>query len=173
MVKTMSSRISQHLSNRRVQFCFLWILGLVLGALLAAGSEPSFAWMRLAAQSRVSIVFFWILAVFPFLLAAYAITVNRQEILFVVCFCHAFFTSCLGVFLHRVFGTAGWLLEPMFLFSHNLCIPLFCWFTLRHSGQRNDTLARDHIICLVIAISFATFQYFTVTPYWSKLILFS
>lgn len=151
----------------------VWILGLGLGAFLAAGSEPSFAWMRLAAQQRVSIVFFWILAVFPFLIAAYAITVRRQEILLAVCFCHTFSTSYIGVFLHRMFGTAGWLIEPMFLLTQNLCLPFLCWFILRHMDGKKNTMVRDHVFCLVFALILATFQYFAVTPFLAELIFIS
>lgn len=149
-----------------------WILGLILGASLAAGSEPSFAWMRLAAQQRVSIVFFWILAVFPFLLTAYAATVSRREILLAVCFCHTFFISYLGVSLHKVFGSAGWLLEPMLLFSELICLPVLFWFSYRHLEDKN-TLFRDHIICLILALIAASIQYFTVTPFLTKLIFIS
>ncbi len=173
MHKTRLLKFPLQLSSRRVQFCLIWILGLLLGALFAAGSEPSFAWMRLAAQQRVSIVFFWILAVFPFLIVAYASTVRRQEILLVFCFCHAFLTAYLSFTLCSVFGSAGWLLEPMFLLSHYLCLPVLCWFTFRHLEHRKDTLVRDHIICLAIALISATFQYFTVTPYLTKLVFIS
>ena len=173
MHKKQLTKFFMQVSPRKAQFCVTWILGLLLGALLAAGSEPSFAWMRLAAQQQVSIVFFWILAVFPFLIVAYAVTVKRQEILLVAGFCQTFLTSYLWIILHRLLGSAAWLLEPMLLLSHNLCFPLLSWFILRHMDGKKDTLVRDHILCLSIAFIFTTFQHLAVTPYLWKLIFIS
>ena len=159
----------QHLAVRSSFFKMIavWIFGLMLGTLFAAGTDSLFlSWMLRFSSHPVSIVFSLILAVLPFLIAAYAVLIKRQEIVLAVLFCKAFVYAFLGFSAQMIYDTAGWLLQPMIQFPDLLLMPMLFWFCLRG----NKALMRDHLTCLCTAIPVVLIHYFVVLPFVAQLI---
>ena len=144
-----------------------WILGLLLGTLFAAGLDFSaFSLMRRIFSFQVSIVVHLIFAVLPFLICTYAFMIHRQEIVFAVLFCKAFTFSFLAFSVCWIFGTAGWLIQPMLFMPDILLMPLLFWFGM----QKGKALMRDHIICLGAAVLSVLIHYCVVLPFVAELI---
>lgn len=144
-----------------------WILGLLLGTLSSAGLDASFlSLMRRLFSYPVSIVIHLLLAVLPFLICTYAFMICRHEIVLAVLFCKAFFSSFFALSANLIFGSAGWLIQPMLLMPDFLLMPMLFWFCL----QKGRDLMRYHLICLSAAVSAVLIHYYVVLPLVAELI---
>ena len=131
--------------SRSFKNAVFWVFGLLLGTLFAAGLDISFlSLMRRFFTQPVSIVILLILAVLPFLICTYAFIISRMEIMYAVLFCKAFFISLIALTAYRIFGSSGWLLQPMIQFSDILLAPVLYWFC----NSKGRTWMRDHFICI-------------------------
>lgn len=128
---------------------------LVFGTLLAAFADnSSFSWMRLAADSRLSIVCLFAVQLLPFLIAAYAVHISRLWLLYTVCGCKLFIFAYMGAFIFMAFGSAGWLVRWLLLFSDIILVPLLCWFCYRCILGRDDSHNRDFWLCIgIVAVT--------------------
>lgn len=132
-------------------FFVCWISGLAAGALFAVGADPSLlSLVRRAASCRVSTVVLLLTAIFPFLITAYAVYINRFSLLFLVAVLKSFTFSFLAGVIFRSFGSAGWLIQPMLQFSDTVLCSLYCWFCIR-SCRDPGKWKRDLIICVIFA----------------------
>jgi len=153
------------------QFSLCFIFGLALGALFAAGSDSYlYSLMRQCACRPMSIVTSLILAVFPFLILAYGAWIHRKEILLWMAFLSAFSYGFFGCLLLGAFGSAGWLLQILIQFTQSASLPMLCWFSLRQLEGKQESLLRDHIICIITVSALALFDLFVVSPFVAELI---
>ena len=150
-----------------VQMALFWGIGLLLGTLYAAGLDLTFlSLMRRFFLYPVSIVIRLILAVLPILICTYAFTIGKTEIVMAVLFCKGFLFSFLALSAYLIFGSAGWLIQPMILFSDSLLMPVLLWFCF----QNGKALMRNHFVCLGAALSPVLIHYFVVLPFGVQLI---
>ena len=128
---------------------------MVLGTLLAAFSDnSSLSWMRLAADSRLSIVCLFAVQLLPFLIAAYAVQISRLWLTYAVCSCKLFLFSCMGALIWAAFGSAGWLVRWLLLFPDLILVPVLCWFCFRCVLGRENARRRDFWLCIgVVAVT--------------------
>ena len=112
------------------------LLGLAAGILAASATDSLPSLMRLAACCPVSIVL--LLPVLPFLIAAWAVSIEQWNILWVTVFLRYFAWGFLAAGCLRCFGTAAWLVQPMLQFTDNLSLVLFSLycFSLRAREKR-------------------------------------
>ena len=149
LFKTLRTNVRLRIGHSK-SLCVLlsWMLGLLFGTLIAAKIDPiSFSLMRRTASSQVSIVDLFIAAAFPFLIAAYAVYINRPKVLLAVCFCKAFGFSFCAFLIIASFGTAGWLVQPLLQFTDIFLIPVFCWFCIRNLSGNKKSLIKDISVC--------------------------
>ncbi len=162
-------RLVSLIKNQTLHFCLVFIAGLLLGAIYARSLSPQkLTLMRQAVFCQSSIVGLLCCSILPFLLAAYAAYIGRRELMLAVCACKAFSYSAAGLALHRVFGTAGWLMQPMAQFTQTVTLPVFCFFILRICAGRRQK--RSLIVILIITILAAGIDYFVVSPFVAGLI---
>ena len=147
---------------------FLWTAGLFLGTLAAQFAGPSFSLMR--PSSGVSIVTPLVAAAFPFLLAAFAVHIHRPKLLLFLCFCKAFCFAFCGCLIWCAYGSAGWLVRFLLMFTDICMVPVLCWFCMRHITGPIISEKRDLAVCIVIAVIVAGIDYFAVSPFLAKLI---
>ncbi len=153
--------------GRWVLFCAGWILGLILGTAAAAHADLTvISWMRPFALRRVSIVLLLMWCCLPFLITAWAVLIQRSEILIFLVFCRCFFFSLLVWLELRAFGSAAWLMVPLSRFSDWLSLVLLCWFTL---GSLRGFRKREFSVCLFLTVLVVIVDYFAVSPYVASL----
>lgn len=171
MAKFISFSPSVFLRNfGQVSLAFFWLLGLVLGAFvpLFAG-ESILSLMRSAASTPVSIVSLLSTALLPFLCSAIAISASAPALLLCICFLKAFCFSAVSVLVFYAFGSAGWLVRCLILFSDIATVPLFFNFCRRHiTGESNLSLT-DVLTC-ALAVIFCFLDWAYISPLLSELI---
>lgn len=152
--------------------CF-WSWGLVFGItlfFLAGGSTVSL--MRRAAGCQVSIVSLLMTNLLPFLISALAVYIHKPRLLYGC----AFFRGCLLGFVSlgtmMAFGSAGWLIRLLLMFS-DICLAVLLYlYWLRHiSGLRrfSGLACSGFAAASVLA---ASIDYCFVAPFLARLIDF-
>ena len=150
---------------------FLWSgTGLILGTLFAAFADTSYVpLMRLAASSPVSILCHLASQLLPFLIAAYAVNISGLWLLYTVCSCKLFFFAYTGALIWIAFGSAGWLVRSLFLFSDIILVPVLCWYGYRRAiGNLSEK--NDFWLCIGIATATALIYCFSISPFLVKII---
>jgi len=151
---------------------FSWgSVGLLFGTLLAACADTYFhSWMRLAVSDRVSIVCLLAAQLLPFLIAAYAVNISKLRLMYAVCSIKLFAFTYMGSVIGIAFGSAGWLVRLLFLFSDFILVPCLCWFCFRRTLDNNRTAKRDLLICIGICIATALIDYLFISPFLARII---
>ena len=128
-----ASQFHRQRKNERLFLAFCWCGGLICGILAYSTAGVSFApMMRGAAFGAVSIAGLLGITTLPFLISAFAVSFSMAWLLFPVCFCKAFAFSFVSMGVLQAFGSAGWLVRLLLLFSDCTGMPLLYGFWLRH-----------------------------------------
>jgi len=148
-------------------------LCLVLGTLFAAQADVTgLSLMRLAASCRVSIVCHLASQLLPFLIAAYAVNISGLWLLYTVCSCKLFSFAYMGTLIMNAFGSAGWLVRSLFLFSDIILVPMLCWYCARRVLADSDSEKKDFWICIGVAVVTALINWLFISPFLVKIINF-
>ncbi len=147
---------------------FVWLAGLLLGTMAIWLDPFFFSWMRPQLSDRVSIVSSIVAAVFPFLLAALAVHINCKVLLLILAFLKTFSFAFCGFLIFHAYGSAGWLLRFLLMFTDICILPIFCWYCIR-SIEKNRV--KDFTVCVFFALAVACFDCFVVSPFLAKLIM--
>ena len=149
-------------------FCF-GLVSLSAGTLIAVRADCSaFSLMRWAVTSPVSIVCHLALQLLPFLIAAYAVSISGLWLLYTVFSCKLFSFAYMGMLLWLAYGSAGWLVRFLFLFTDIVSVPLFCWFCTRR--LMNWDKAKDFWLCIGLTGIAVLINWFIFSPFLVKII---
>ncbi len=125
------------LRHRRRKGCrfilaFCWLAGLICGIFIYLSSANSLtSMMRSVLYAPVSIVGLLCVTVLPFLLSAFAVFFFRPVWLLPICFAKAFLFAFISMGIVQDFGSAGWLIRCLLLFSDCIGVPILYWFWMR------------------------------------------
>lgn len=150
---------------------FSWCMGLLTGAVLfrcAGTSLPSL--MRLAVTGQVSIVSLFSSILLPFLFSAIAVYFSVPSMLVLV----AFFRTCLFSFLScgllTAYGSAGWLVQVLFMFSEPAGLVILYWFCLRHITARRGFSPGEVVVTFSIVSFLGSVEYCVISPFLAGII---
>ena len=115
---------------------FSWVVGLLSGMIISLGHYPTTAsLMRLAPTAQVSIVSLISAISLTLFLSATAVYYSQAWLLIPIVFSKAFIYAfvCAGVLAS--WGSAGWLLQLLLIFSDTMMLPVLWLFWLRACRQ--------------------------------------
>ena len=154
---------------RNLSFWIALPVAAFLGTYFAVIADSSVVSMvRQTAFGQVSIVCLISAQPLPFLIAAYAAYTSNRIMLMTVCTYKMFLFAFLGCLVWRAFGSAGWLLRSLFLFSDICLFPVLLWFSLRRLYPCG-AIGRDLWICCCIVGVILLCDRFFVSPLLGKL----
>lgn len=154
-----------------ISLAFFWTLGLILGTFtpLAASDSVLFL-MKSALLAPVSILVLLSTVLLPFLCVAIAVSVSAPEWLLCICFCKAFCFSAISVLVFSAFGSAGWLIRCLLLFSDMATAPLLYSFCRRHLSC-TSRLNRYDFSTAISAVGFCLLDWAYISPFLSEIII--
>ena len=145
--------------------------GLILATTFAATAKiSSVTLMRLVSDSRLSIVCHLASQLLPFLIAAFAVNISRRWLIYTVCFLRLFFFSYIGSLFWIAFGSAGWLIRWLVLFSDIILVPALLWFCFRGIFENARNHVRDFWICISAVILTALINWLLISPLLVRII---
>lgn len=150
-----------------------WCIGLLLGVSAAANAGSNLPTMiRSATLCPVSIPGLLASTVFPFLCSAYAVSFSEPWLLLPISTLKAFSFSFCAFGVNLAFGSAGWLVRLLFLFSDACVIPLLFFYWLRHFDNTPAHPDKELLGCIIAAIAIGAADYCLVSPFLVELINF-
>lgn len=159
---------------REPAVCF-WLLcfaGIFLGTFCAANADPvCFSLMRQTVDGQVSIVCLIAAQLLPFLFAAYVAYISKPWLIAVVCSLKLFSFAFVGYLIWAAFGSAGWLIRLLFLFTDLISVPVLIWFCLRKLCN-SFWDHKEFWACVGITIAAVVLDIFWVAPILAKMIDF-
>ena len=144
--------------------------GLAAGCMAFFSAECETAsLMRAAADSRVSIVGLLSVIFLPFLFSAFAVYLRQPWWLLPIAFCKAFSFALVFLGITAAYGSAGWLMRLLLMFSDLWTLPLLCYFWLRYAtGERRLALrVIPSYLCAVLLI--AIIDHCLISPFLANL----
>ena len=160
-------------NSRRVHvavLAFVWVTGLICGAVTAGSAGSSFhSLMRFAPSGQMSIVSLLISVLLPLLVSAIASNCFRYWLLCLFAFVRAFLLSCILFGVAIAYGSAGWLIGFLFLFSDILSAPVLVWYWFRSIAGSKSTF-RCGTVVLLLLILIGLFDGRFVAPFLANLL---
>lgn len=161
------------ISQRKIRTAFLaffWCMGLLSGAILAQyADEIHFSLMRRAAACSVSIVGL-VAVLLPFLFTAIAVNLSNCFVIFFLAFLKALLFSYHGCIISVAFGSAGWLVRYLLLFTDACTIPILLWLWIRCMDHQRVGLLRNIFICALASAAVGLIDFCVVSPFLVMLI---
>ena len=173
MVRFFRTRYS--LESRKVSatvLAFALLAGYTLGSYLATGAAHStFLLMRTAVSSRVSIVCLLPVILLPFLFTAFAVSIRQLWMLIPLAFCRAAAFGFLASVVLCSFGSSGWLVFTLLLFSDCISMPLLCLFLLRSIHKAGRDTFRNFLIISSVLFGIVSLDCKFISPFLVSLLL--
>lgn len=146
-------------------------LGHFLGVCFSLCASSSFlSMMRMAVSSPVSIVSLLSAILLPFLISAVAVYLDRPVLLLPVAFVKAFCFSWVGLGVLSYFGSAGWLIWFLLMFSDCCSLPVLYWYWRRHIRENSSFDWSVSILVLSILVLIGAFDYCFISPFLANII---
>ncbi len=149
-------------SRYAVALC--WLTGLLLGFCAAKSAGTTLIWaVKGAAYGSVSLLRLLLICVLPFLICCAAIYLNENWLLLFGCLYEAFSFGFCAVGIGLTFGSAGWLIRFLLLFSDCMSLPAMLFICLFFAGKHTHIKALS-IVSIVYATAVAVFDYLCIVP---------
>ena len=148
-----------------ILLCLFWTAGLVSGVLLFSGYSHLFLpLMRGIFQKSVSIVcLYWVLFL-PFLLSAFAVFIDRQLLIYPICFLKALTFILISGSVQAAFGSAGWLAWRLLMFCDIFSIPFLFLYWIRYiSGIRRFSIVEFFSVTSILFL-LGSIDYCCISP---------
>ena len=156
-----------------VLLAMFWICGILFGAsvFLFAGHHL-FPLMRGIVSGSVSIVSLLCVTTLPFLFSACSVYVSKPALIFPVCFLKAVGFSYISAGILISYGSSGWLIRWLSMFSNFISLPLLFFFWQRHIGREHNISFLEVFVVLSVLIFIVSIDYCCISPFLAMLINF-
>jgi hypothetical protein len=148
---------------------WIWLFGLLLGFAVAFVSRDNITpLLSKVVPVIVSVPVKLLILSLPFLLSAFAVSIDRYGWLLLICgvkaFCFSF--SCFLICL--CYGQAGWLACGLFLFGELSSLPCLFFYWLRHLSIKGGDPMHIRVIIFILVAVFVIIDYRILSPYAEK-----
>lgn len=155
----------------KVLLACAWFLGLVTGILFSiSASDSLFPTMRAAVSGCVSISGLLSAMLLPLLFSAFAVYISQPLLLIPIAFLKALIFSFLGMSIMAAYGSAGWLVRFLLMFSDCMMLPFLWWYWLQAISCPRRAAVRNTALVFVIAVMIGSFDYCVISPFLAKVI---
>lgn len=155
----------------RLFLALFWLSGFLCGmwAFLSRESVVS-GLIGEAAAGSLSIVGLVLVTFFPFILSAFAVSLSWPVWILPISFCKAFLFSFVSFGIWRFYGSAGWLIHLLLMFSDLVAVPVLYGFWLRHISGEQSIRRWELIGALALCILLGSIEYCILSPLLGRLI---
>ena len=157
--------ITQFSYKRRWVICLpvAWILGIVFGATGVISAENTYLITDIVVTKRPNLFLLFVINVLPIYLFTAIFVFRSYGLVFIMMFLYGLFRGFCGMCTVLAFGSGGWLVRCLLLFSGSAVSVLMWWLTLSYF------VCRCHVLKLLFSllfVSLVTFiDYFVISPF--------
>lgn len=148
---------------RKILLGASWVLGMLIPVCIFSQIDASFpSLMRRAVVGQVSIVSLLASILLPYLLSAFAVYISKPLLLLPIAFIRGFTLILVLMTVSEAFGSAGWLIRGLFLFSDVAFMPFLYLF-----WHRNISVVSNNSgwVCCGAAVLIGCLDYYYISPF--------
>lgn len=145
---------------------FCWCGGIFLGMLAGCSAgDVTVSLMRTLGCSGVSIVALFFSQAFPFLISAFAVYISAAWLIYPISFVKAFTFSLCASLLTIAYGSAGWLLRILLMFSDLCLCPALLFFWTRYIRGEARLNWADCVVSVLLIAAVVYLDHSLVSPF--------
>lgn len=159
-------RITSFNNRDRLLFCYavVWALGILLGVAIPVINREEYMVLITAAKLRPNLFFLFLSNAIPLIALIALITVRRYGFIYVILLLYGTLRGYCGMYVTFAFGSGGWLVRCLLLFSSSLVSVVMWWLILSSFDRKHRNL--QLICCSVLSVCCVTlFDYFIISPF--------
>lgn len=157
---------------RLALFSSVWFGGFVFGALIFRSAQSAFVSGMFGALScAVSIVGLLLVIILPFLITALAVYESKPVALYLLCFFKAVLYSVNVLAIYGAYGTAGWLVQILLMFTENCTMAMLWFLWLCVILNRPKIFQRAFLWCFGISVLAGVLDLFIISPFAVSIIM--
>ena len=148
-----------------VLLAFFWLLGIAIGYFCAVVAERH---TEIALSSYIadgtSVLRLWIIHLFPFILVAFAYRFSQHYVIYFLNLVKSAIYSFCNFYVIFVFGSAGWLVRVLLLFTDTFSVLLLFYFSL--GCLYNRSIGKSEYIAVFFSVAvLCLIDCFSVSPF--------
>lgn len=152
---------------------FFWTFSIFAGIILGSKSVPHISSLMLSAASdSMSITGMFLIYILPLIFSIISIRLKVSLLILPLSVIKGFFNGFLSASVCVAFGSAGWLICLLLLFTNSVSSVFLMWFWFKYLHNPNSHLMRYFIICVTFSICMFAFDVFVISPFLSAVILY-
>lgn len=156
--------------TRIILLAFSWIAGMFFGLNESVpDTAVTVSLMHTVVRSSVSIVGLIAVLVFPLIISALAVFLSAPLVFLPLAFFKAFGYTVCSILIVSAFGSAGWLIRGLLLFSDTCMSIALLWFWFRNIEGKRLSSKKDLAVCAIFALLVGCIDYFVVSPFLGML----
>ena len=153
-----------------VLLALAFLAGLLVGCFFHTPAElDSVSWMRRVAEAPVSVVSLLSVTLLPFLFSAFAVYVSQYWLLVPIAFWKAMSFSRVACWITAAYGSAGWLMRFLLMFTDLFTLPLLVLFWLRYGGKGRRLTALSALLYCMVAVAIGSIDFWIISPFLAGL----
>ena len=145
-----------------------WLSGLCFGFLAAKNVAIDFCTLCAALQKEAAVSIFAVM-LFPFVVSILLVYMRQSWLLTVIAFFKSFSFVYVSRILMRDFGSSGWLIQFLIMFSDCASLPLLWWLWCRLLDSKREALLSLSIPPVLAAIAIGIMDDRYISPVLSAL----
>lgn len=148
-----------------------WIAGFAGGIFCSfCASNSLFPTMRAAVSGCVSIHGLLSVVLLPLLFSAFAVYISQPWLLIPLAFIKTFVFSFLAVGIMAAYGSAGWLVRSLLMFSDGLMLPVLWWYWSQCLERSCISVWKAWAGVLAFSALIGSVDYCVISPFLANLI---
>lgn len=151
--------------------CAVWTSAFFFGCMISKlCSVTTVSLMRSLLYQRPSIVSLLAVIILPFLISFCVFQAQKPYLIMPLIFAKAAMFGFTTASVAFAFGSAGWMLRWLLLFSDSLANAVLLCLWLKHATSKDSAYITDLCIYIAIVICFVCFDVYIIGPYLLTLI---
>ena len=165
-MNTLQNLMTTIFKQKGVWICLsvVWIFGILLGIGVVIFDKDIYIITNSVVKHQPDIVLLYIVNLLPVLMLLALFTAQAYGLICLITFLYGIFRGFCGMCTVLAFGSGGWLIRLLFMFSSGLISALFWWLIL--SDKQYSRCFLKLSCTTVLLVSFVTlFDYFVISPF--------
>ena len=142
-----------------------WIAGLIFGLWVVGFADFNLPVLNDSSSCYTSISIISV-AFIPVLMSVLAVYAEKSWLLLVICFLKAFSFAYVSYFVTRTYGSAGWLIQLLVMFSDCISLPFLWWFWCRLLTSTQKISFSTVFPGTLGAIAIGVLDFKVISPFW-------
>ena len=163
-------RIANFTNTDRLFSCYaiVWTLGIFFGIVIPFFAGEEYMVATIAAKLRPNLYLLYLSNAFPLVVLWILLVVRRYGFACTILFLYGIFQGYCGICVSFAFGSSGWLVRHLLLFSSSFASVAIWWLMLSSFNLR---FRRRQLFFAALFVSSVTFvDYFVISPFLMEII---